>query len=56
MNEPITWGEYFRVAFTADALMILAPLVFFGVVWLCKYLDNDGKKWFKDKEEDKENE
>lgn len=51
MNEPITWREYFLYSWIADIIAILVPLAVLGIVKLIKFLDNDGKKWFKDKEE-----
>ena len=50
MNEPMTWREYFLYSWAADGIMLLLVLIVAGIIMLCKFLDNDGKKWFKDKE------
>ena len=50
MNEPITWGSFIKWYFLSDVVIIGVVVLIIGVILLCKYLDNDGKKWFKDKE------
>lgn len=50
MNEPITWGSFFKWYFLSDVVIIGVVVLIIGIILLCKYLDNDGKKWFKDEE------
>lgn len=51
MNEPITWGSLLKWYFLSDVVIIGVVALIIGIIFLCKYLDNDGKKWFKDEEE-----
>lgn len=44
MNEPITWGSFFKWYLLSDVVIIGVVVLIIGVILLCKYLDNDGKK------------